>query len=372
MTTSATATATSSSSTTTFNTVESMSNSTVIGTFDLLGETKKLNYLVTLTWIITPLYIFISLFGNITLIIATKKFGRIWKHPINILILNNSLCNLLIAGLFYPIYVATLSTNGEGWSNGRTFCYASLFLHYWVATVLHLSLILVVGTQLRIILRTLKQKKLKKKTAKRIMAYPWAVAFLLCIGITSIHKGDSHCIHGWIEYHGILDSNNKATIFITTLIISVCLVPKSMITLFYFMLSIKLRRKKTRVVWKPSYSILYARRIQQKRVTVRRMIRILVFFLVTFTPAHVQQILVLLNIDGKSNPIVVAIVTYVVNFFAFSHAWLSPIIVSMFNSKYRNYYKDLWRRMTCSRLDVPPTEGSNSRFGRKLSNNSEL
>lgn len=309
-----------------------MTNSTTTITLDLQEETKKLHYLVKLTWIISPFYMVISLVGNLTLIIATTKLGKIWKKPINILILNNSVCNVLITLILFPIYVATLSVEGGEWSRHYKFCYISFFLFYWISAVLHLNLVLAVLNQLRIIVRTINQKTMNEKTGKIVMTCVWVIPFLLCIGAVLSHQGDFHCMIGWIEYHNT-ELNTKATIISTSVIVIIPMLAKLILILIYFIFLVILGRiKNDEAILN---SLLYARRIEEKKATVRTMFSILILFFFTQTPVHVQQILVRLQSMYPSE----TIVTYIVNLIAFSHTWLSPLLVYMLFPKYGNYYR---------------------------------
>ena len=305
--------------------------------YESFNPSNQPEYLNLLIYVLVPLFIILSCYGNISSLIITKRQGNLW-HSVNTMIMNISVCNLFIT-IIPPVSFLT-ETILKRWVFGTGICSTTVFLQYLFLSVNHTCMMITAYERYQAISNPFKQFIIKKRKLQVILVLTWLFSIPVPVSVVYYHdpnftfrSGYKGCLNTWI-FIPHKDHYNTAFIYALCLFCVLFLAPLLGLIVLYTLLAIKLRRRKP--PGEQSEAMKLKRKIKNKKV-ILMLITTVGLFQISWVPTWIQQFLLLNRYHSSQTDIFV--INAVVNAIAYGHTALSPWIFPVFLQNYALYYK---------------------------------
>ena len=285
----------------------------------------------------------VSLFGNILLgmIVYRKKSLR---TPINILIVNMAISDLLVPIFLFPRLFLTLTTGGY-WPIsgplGQEFCKLSSYTSDVSGLVSVQSLVIMAVDRFVVVVFPLRPPLISPKLCRYFILVIWIVAmavhcpYLIAFKVLEYSEG-LVCSLQWNDTFG--ESLSWQT-YILGLIVVTRYVPLVLIAILYFVISLKIKSQK--IPGKQSANAR-ERRLKKERNVLNMSVAIVLVFAVCWLPFSIYTLLFLYssNIAIWSSCGMQYFVT-IAFLLANSYCAVNPCICFIFSGNYRQGLKNL-------------------------------
>ena len=285
----------------------------------------------------------VSLAGNTVIGIIVYK-TKTMRKPINFLIVNMAISDMLLPVFFIPFEIQTLYTDSWliGGPLGQALCKLVVFLSNVSLIVSIQSLVLIAVDRFGVVVYPLRSPLINSKLCAFFILATWIVAIaiespdLLALKLVEDLKGRRVCIFDLNEVFGEFSSLVNYT---ASYIVVLFFIPFVVIAILYIIIYLKLKTKK-----KPGERSVNAgqqRRQQRERNVLKMAIAIVLGFAVCFLPYSISHLLTLFASDMLSCGF--QYFFPVAHFLARANCAINPCICFIFSGNYREGLKTVFR-----------------------------
>ena len=284
----------------------------------------------------------VSLAGNTVIGVIVYK-TKTMRKPINFLIVNMAMSDMLLPVFFIPFEIQRLYI--DSWlidgPLGQALCKLVAYLSFISITVSIQSLVLIAVDRFGAVVYPLRSPLINSKLCAFFILATWIVAMailsplLVARKLVEDLKGRRVCIFDFSEVFGESSSLGN---FVVSLIVVICFIPFVVIAILYIIIYLKLKTQKS-----PGERSFNAgqQRQQRERNVLKMAVAIVLGFAVCWLPYCISHLLTLFASDMLSCDF-----QY---FFPFAHflsranCAINPCICFIFSRNYREGLKTVFR-----------------------------
>jgi len=283
----------------------------------------------------------VSLAGNTVIGLIVYK-TKTMRKPINFLIVNMAMSDLLLPTFLFPSEIQRLYT---GWwliggPLGQALCKLTYFFTGVSSAVSIQSLVLIAVDRFGAVVYPLRSPPISSKLCPFFILATWIVAmaiyfpYLFAVKLVK-YPGGRVCIFLW--YEAFPDSSSKGNYFASVMAV-LCFIPLVLIAILYIIIYLELRSQRS-----PGEHPVNARqqRQQRERNVLKMAIAIVLGFAVCWLPYNITSFLRLFASDIWSCGFLYF--TTVTRFMARANCAINPCICFFFSRNYRQGLKTLFR-----------------------------
>ena len=285
----------------------------------------------------------VSLAGNILIGIIVYK-EKALRTPINILIVNMAISDLLLSIINFPALFVTLNTASH-WLLSGPFGQALCRLKYFVTDVSFVvsiqSLVLIAADRFVAVVFPLRPSLISSKRCRLFILVIWVVAMAVYCPQLLVWKFVENteglvCQWEWIDrFRESSWIKNYALVAIIVFIY----VPLVLIAILYF--SIAVRIKSQKIPGEPSVDAR-KQRLKRERSVQKMSVAIVFVFAVCWLPSSIVLLLFLFSSDSAMiSSCAFQYSTHIVLFLARSYCAVNPCVCFIFSGNYRQGLKNL-------------------------------
>ena len=287
----------------------------------------------------------VSLFGNTVIGIVVYK-TKTMRKPINFLILNMALSDLLFPIFLIPRVIQTFYTDFWliGGPLGQALCKLVFFFSDVSLTVSIQSLVLIAVDRFGAVIFPLRSPLISSKMCPFFMLATWIVAMAIyspyLFGFQLIyHSGGLRCLMHWKEAFG---ESLPFEFYLLSIIVVLFFIPWVLIAILYIIIYLKLKSRKIPGAQSPNAE---TQRQRRERNVLKMAIAIVLGFAVCWFPLAIHHILLWLESDNR---ITIRSCGFkysssVVFFMSHANCAINPCICFIFSRNYRDGLKTLLR-----------------------------
>ena len=300
------------------------------------------------TLIILPLVMFVSIAGNVSILVFTIKM-KASKGSIRLLITNIACCNLLVT--LVPSVMFLTDSALTFWPFGEIACQITLTTTQIVFGVSILSLL---GTSIQQFISVIRPFDASRITNKKAIIYIvccWFFVILTNICYTILQpmfvysdvENRHVCRDDWITGHM---EDEAVTYFIVGFALLVG-IPSLSMDILYLATGIALWRQKPPGVVMETNQIAsqkHHRDKSKKKKIIKMLLCVKIFFEVCWLPLWIRNILAF-AVEKRWFSVsldTMYIVNYTALYLVYSHGAVNPWLYPVFNERYREAYKDIF------------------------------
>ena len=285
----------------------------------------------------------VSLAGNILIGIIVYK-EKALRTPINILIVNMAISDLLFSIINFPAFLVRLNTASHWLLSGpfdQALCRLKYFVTHVSIFVSVQSLVLIAVDRFVAVVFPLRPSLISSKRCRLFILVIWAVAMAVSCPQLLVWKfventeglvcqlglNDKFSVSSWIKNYVLV------TIIVFTYVLLV------LIAILYF--SIAVRIKSQQIPGEPSVDAR-KQRLKRERSVVKMSVAIVFVFAVCWLPCSIVVLLSLFSSDSAMmSSCAFQYSTNIANFLVLSYCTVNPCICFIFSSNYRQGLKNL-------------------------------
>ena len=285
----------------------------------------------------------VSLAGNILIGIIVYK-EKALRTPINILIVNMAISDLLFSIIRFPAHFVRLNTASHWLISGpfgQALCRLKYFVNDVSIAVSIQSLVLIAVDRFVAVVFPLRPSLISSKQCRLSILVIWIVAMVVsCPNLTTWKFVENPeglvCRREWKDKF-IESSSIKNDILVT--IIVFIYVPLVLIAILYF--SIAVRIKSQKIPGEPSVNAR-KQRLKRERSVLKMSVAIVFVFAVCWLPFSIVFLLFLFSSDSAMmSSCAFQYPTHIAFFLARSYCAVNPCICFIFSGNYRQGLKNL-------------------------------
>ena len=285
----------------------------------------------------------VSLAGNILIGIIVYK-EKALRTPINILIVNMAISDLLLSIIYFPARFVKLNTASH-WLLSGPFGQALCRLKYFVTDVSFVvsiqSLVLIAVDRFVAVVFPLRPSLISSKRCRLFILVIWVVAMAVCCPQLLVWKFVENT-EGLVCQRGWNDKFRKSSLiknYSLVMIIVFIYVPLVLIAILYF--SIAVRIKSQKIPGEPSVDAR-KQRLKRERSVLKMSVAIVFVFAVCWLPFSIIFLLFLFSSDSAMmSSCAFQYSTHIVLFLAASYCAVNPCVCFIFSGNYRQGLKNL-------------------------------
>ena len=286
----------------------------------------------------------VSLAGNILIGIIVYK-EKALRTPINILIVNMAISDLLLSIIYFPARFVRLNTASH-WLLSGPFGQVLCRLKYFVTDVSSVvsiqSLVLIAADRFVAVVFPLRPSLISSKRCRLFILVIWVVAMAVCCPHLLVWKVDEYaeglvCQRRWndIRFRESSLIKNYALVAVIVFIY----VPLVLIAILYF--SIAVRIKSQKIPGEPSVNAR-KQRLKRERSVLKMSVAIVFVFAVCWLPFSIVFLLFLFSSDSAMmSSCAFQYPAHIAFFLARSYCAVNPCVCFIFSSNYRQGLKNL-------------------------------
>ena len=287
------------------------------------------------------LLLVVSLIGNLLIVLIVYKTPTLRK-PINMLIANMAMSDLLFPIFTFPAYLADLHVDG-GWliiggNLGQALCKLRLFGMYISSLVSVQSLVLITVNRFGAVVVPLRSPLITIKQCPFFIVAMWIIAMAVYSPYLVVNKlveypGGVSCISQWRETFG----GNANRNYMLVLVIVFFYTPFVLLAILYSVILIKLKRQAH-----PGEPSANAEEQRTKRIrsVLKMAIAIVVAFFICWIP-RLSRVISFLSAPRSSISCSIILYDLIIEFMPLANSAINPIICLIFSSNYRQALKRL-------------------------------
>ena len=287
------------------------------------------------------LLLVVSLIGNLLIVLIVYKTPTLRK-PINMLIANMAMSDLLFPIFTFPAYLADLHVDG-GWliiggNLGLALCKLRLFGMYISSLVSVQSLVLITVNRFGAVVVPLRSPLITIKQCPFFIVATWIIAMAVYSPYLVVNKlveypGGVSCISQWRETFG----GNANRNYMLVLVIVFFYTPFVLLAILYSVILIKLKRQAH-----PGEPSANAEEQRTKRIrsVLKMAIAIVVAFFICWIP-RLSRVISFLSAPRSSISCSIILYDLIIEFMPLANSAINPIICLIFSSNYRQALKRL-------------------------------
>ena len=284
----------------------------------------------------------VSLVGNTVIGIIVYK-TKTMRKPINFLIVNMAMSDMLLPVFFIPFEIQRLYI--DSWlidgPLGRALCKLGAYLSFISITVSIQSLVLISVDRFGAVVYPLRSPLINSKLCAFFILATWIVAMailsplLFARKLVEDLKGRRVCIFDFNEVFGESSSLGN---YVVSLIVVICFIPFVVIAILYIIIYLKLKTQKS-----PGERSFNAgqQRQQRERNVLKMAVAIVLGFAVCWLPYCVSHLLTLFASDMWSCGF--QYFFSVAHFLSRANCAINPCICFIFSRNYREGLKTVFR-----------------------------
>ena len=286
----------------------------------------------------------VSLAGNILIGIIVYK-EKALRTPINILIVNMAISDLLYPIIRFPLLFIRFMNTASHWLSsgplGQALCRLKYFACYASNIVSIQSLVLIAVDRFVAVVFPLRPSLISSKRCRLFILVIWVVAMAVCCPQLLVWKFVENteglvCQREWNNKFRVSSSIKN---YILVMIIVFIYVPLVLIAILYF--SIAVRIKSQKIPGEPSVDAR-KQRLKRERSVVKMSVAIVFVFAVCWLPFSIVFLLFLFSSDSAMmSSCAFQYSIHIVIFLATSYCAVNPCVCFMFSGNYRQGLKNL-------------------------------
>ena len=286
----------------------------------------------------------VSLAGNILIGIIVYK-EKALRTPINILIVNMAISDLMYPIIHFPALFVRLNTASH-WLLSVPFGQALCRLKYFVTDVSFAvsiqSLVLIAVDRFVAVVFPLRPSLISSKRCRLFILVIWVVAIAVCFPQLLVWKFVENTESGLVCQREFIDkfrASSSIKNYRPAMIIVLIYVPLVLIAILYF--SIAVRIKSQKIPGEPSVDAR-KQRLKRKRSVMKMSVAIVFVFAVCWLPFSIVFFLSLfLSDSAMMSSCAFQYSTHIVIFLAGSYYAVNPCVCFIFSGNYRQGLKNL-------------------------------
>ena len=281
----------------------------------------------------------VSLAGNTVIGIIVYK-TKTMRKPINFLIVNMAMSDLLLSIFSIPASIQEIYTNYWliGGRLGQAFCKLTYFLPYVSGLVSIQSLVLIAVDRFGAVVFPLRPPLISSRLYRFFILATWIVAMLilspeLVASKLLEYSGGYVCAKRWNEVFGDTSSLYYLAVFVVAFFI-----PLALVAILYIFIFLKLKSQNT-----PGEQLANERqqRRQRERNVLKMAIAIVLGFLVCLFPLAIHWLLIVFRLNNMLPSCGLQNFRFFAYFMAQANCALNPCICYIFSRNYREGLKTL-------------------------------
>ena len=285
----------------------------------------------------------VSLAGNILIGIIVYK-EKALRTPINILIVNMAISDLLLSIITFPELFVRLNTASQ-WLLSGPFGRALCRLKYFVTDVSFAvsiqSLVLIAADRFVAVVYPLRPSLISSKRCRLFILVIWVVAMAVCCPQLLVWKFVENT-EGLVCQRGWNDKFRKSSLiknYSLVMIIVFIYVPLVLIAILYFSFAVRIKSQK--IPGEPSVNAR-KQRLKRERSVLKMSVAIVFVFAVCWLPFSSVVILSLFSLDSvMMSSCAFQYSAHIAIFLARSYCAVNPCVCFIFSGKYRQGLKNL-------------------------------
>ncbi|CAH3126921.1 unnamed protein product [Pocillopora meandrina] len=289
------------------------------------------------------LLLVVSLAGNILIGIIVYK-EKALRTPINILIVNMAISDLLYSIIRFPALFVTLNTASHWLLSGpfgQALCGLKVFVNDVSIAVSIQSLVLIAVDRFVAVVFPLRPSLISSKRCRLFILVIWVVAMAVCCPQLLVWKfvenTEGLVCQRWLN--NTLRESSWFKNYTLVLIIVFSYVPLVLIAILYF--SIAVRIKSQKIPGEPSVNAR-KQRLKRERSVVKMSVAIVFAFAVCWLSSSIVFLLSLfLSDSAMMSSCAFQYSTHIVSFLAGSYCAVNPCVCFIFSGNYRQGLKNL-------------------------------
>ena len=282
----------------------------------------------------------VSLAGNILIGIIVYK-EKALRTPINILIVNMAISDLLLSIIYFPARFVRLNTASHWLLSGpfgQVFCKLSCFLTDVSRVVSIQSLVLIAADRFVAVVFPLRPSLISSKQCRIFISVIWVVAMAVSCPQLFTWKVVEYA-EGLVCQRGLNDKSSWIKNYTLVGIIVFLYVPLVLIAILYF--SIAVRNKSQKILGEPSVDAR-KQRLKRERSVVKMSVAIVFVFAVCWLPFSIVFLLSSFSSDSAMmSSCAFQYSAHIAFFLARSYCAVNPCVCFIFSSNYRQGLKNL-------------------------------
>ena len=282
----------------------------------------------------------VSLAGNILIGIIVYK-EKALRTPINILIVNMAISDLLYPIIRFPQLFVRLNTDSHWLLSGplgQAFCKLSCFLTDVSRVVSIQSLVLIAVDRFVAVIFPLRPSLISSKQCRLFIPVIWIVAMAVSCPQLFTWKVVEY-VEGLVCQRGLNDKSSWIKNYTLVTIIVFIYVPLVLIAILYF--SIAVRIKSQKIPGEPSVNAR-KQRLKRERNALKMSVAIVFAFAVCWLPSCIIFFLFLFSSDSAMmSSCAFQYSAHIAFFLARSYCAVNPCICFIFSGNYRQGLKNL-------------------------------
>ena len=285
----------------------------------------------------------VSLAGNILIGIIVYK-EKALRTPINILIVNMAISDLLFSIIHFPALFVKLNTASHWLPSGplgQALCRLKYFAYHASSTVSIQSLVLIAVDRFVAVVFPLRPSLISSKRCRLFILVIWVVAMAVCCPQLLVWKVVENT-EGLVcqrEWNNKFRASSSIKNYIRVMIIVFIYVPLVLIAILYF--SIAVRIKSQKIPGEPSVNAR-KQRLKRERNALKMSVAIVFVFAVCWLPFSIVVFLLLFSSDSAMMPsCAFQYSAHIAIFLVRSYCAVNPCICFIFSSNYRQGLKNL-------------------------------
>ena len=282
----------------------------------------------------------VSLAGNILIGIIVYK-EKALRTPINILIVNMAISDLLYPIIRFPQLFVRLNTDSHWLLSGplgQAFCKLSCFLTDVSRVVSIQSLVLIAVDRFVAVIFPLRSSLISSKQCRLFIPVIWIVAMAVSCPQLFTWKVVEY-VEGLVCQRGLNDKSSWIKNYTLVTIIVFIYVPLVLIAILYF--SIAVRIKSQKIPGEPSVNAR-KQRLKRERNALKMSVAIVFVFAVCWLPFSIVFLLFLFSSDSAMmSSCAFQYSAHIAFFLVRSYCAVNPCICFIFSGNYRQGLKNL-------------------------------
>ena len=286
------------------------------------------------------LLLVVSLIGNLLIVLIVYKTPTLRK-PINMLIANMAMSDLLFPIFTFPVYLAYLHVGRWliGGNLGQALCKLHVFGTYISSLVSVQSLVLITVDRFGAVVVPLRSPLITSKQCPFFIVATWIIAMAVHSPYLAVSKlveypGGMRCTSQWRETFGANANRN----FVLVVAIVFFYTPFVLLAILYSVILIKLKRQVH--PGEPSANA-EEQRTRRIRGVLKMAIAIVVAVFICWIPRFSSGMIYFLSAPKSSNSCSFKLYDLITFFMGFANCAINPIICLIFSSNYRQALKRL-------------------------------
>ena len=286
------------------------------------------------------LLLVVSLIGNLLIVLIVYKTPTLRK-PINMLIVNMAMSDLLFPKFTFPVQLAYLHVGRWliGGNLGQALCKLRVFGIYISSLVSVQSLVLITVDRFGAVVVPLHSPLITSKQCPFFIFATWIIAMAVHSPYLAVSKlveypGGMRCTSQWRETFGANANRN----FVLVVAIVFFYTPFVLLAILYSVILIKLKRQAH--PGEPSANA-EEQRTRRIRSVLKMAIAIVVVFFICWIPRFNSGMIYVLSAPKSSISCSFKLYDLITSFMPLANCALNPIICLIFSSNYRQALKRL-------------------------------